>query len=118
MYVCLWSGAGAIPQNTYRLLVQLAGIMVYAENKNEGSSRRNYDDGEDQSQEIMIKKNAELKRTLGVFGASSLCIGAIIGAGIFVLIGVASGIAGPAIVLSFLIAGIILSSRVAKAQTA
>ncbi len=48
----------------------------------------------------------ELQRTLGVFGAASLCIGAIIGAGIFVLIGVASGIAGPAVVLSFLIAGI------------
>jgi len=108
MYVCLWSGAGAIPQNTYRLLGQLAGILVYAENKNEGSSRRNYDDGEDQiCQEIMIKKNAELKRTLGVFGASSLCIGAIIGAGIFVLIGVASGIAGPAVVLSFFIAAMI-----------
>lgn len=51
----------------------------------------------------------ELKRTLGVFGAASLCIGAIIGAGIFVLIGVASGIAGPAVVLSFLIAGITAS---------
>jgi APA family basic amino acid/polyamine antiporter len=48
----------------------------------------------------------ELKRTLGVFGAASLCIGAIIGAGIFVLIGVASGIAGPAVILSFLTAGI------------
>jgi APA family basic amino acid/polyamine antiporter len=48
----------------------------------------------------------ELKRTLCVLGAASLCIGAIIGAGIFVLIGVASGIAGPAVILSFLIAGI------------
>jgi APA family basic amino acid/polyamine antiporter len=54
-------------------------------------------------------KMSELKRTLGVFGAASLCIGAIIGAGIFVLIGVASGIAGPAVVLSFLIAGITAS---------
>lgn len=51
----------------------------------------------------------ELKRTLGVFGAANLCIGAIIGAGIFVLIGVASGLAGPAVVLSFLIAGITAS---------
>jgi len=48
----------------------------------------------------------ELKRTLGVLGAAGLCIGAIIGAGIFVLIGVASGIAGPAVILSFSIAGI------------
>lgn len=48
----------------------------------------------------------ELKRTLGVFGAASISIGAIIGAGIFVLIGVASGLAGPAVVLSFIIAGV------------
>jgi len=30
MYVCLWSGSGAIPQNTNRLLGQLAGILVDA----------------------------------------------------------------------------------------
>ncbi len=48
----------------------------------------------------------ELKRTLGIWGAASVSIGAIIGAGIFVLIGVASGLAGPSVILSFLIAGI------------
>ncbi|HXW99371.1 MAG TPA: amino acid permease [Methanomicrobiales archaeon] len=48
---------------------------------------------------------AELKRTLGVWGAAGIGIGAIIGTGIFVLIGVASGIAGPAVIISFLIAG-------------
>ncbi len=48
----------------------------------------------------------ELKRNLGVWGAASISIGAIIGAGIFVLIGVSSGLAGPAVVISFLIAGI------------
>ncbi len=48
----------------------------------------------------------ELKRSLGVWGATSIGIGAIIGAGIFVLSGVASGIAGPAVILSFLVAGI------------
>lgn len=48
----------------------------------------------------------ELKRSLGIWGAASVSIGAIIGAGIFVLIGVASGLAGPAVILSFLIAGI------------
>ena len=47
----------------------------------------------------------ELKRTLGLWGAASVGIGAIIGTGIFVLIGVASGTAGPAVILSFLIAG-------------
>lgn len=49
----------------------------------------------------------ELKRHLGLWGAASIGIGAIIGAGIFVLSGVASGFAGPAVILSFLIAGIV-----------
>ena len=49
---------------------------------------------------------AELKRTLGVWSAAAVSIGAIIGAGIFVLIGVASGIAGPAVILSFVLAGL------------
>ena len=50
---------------------------------------------------------AELKRHLGLWGAASIGIGAIIGAGIFVMSGVASGLAGPAVILSFLIAGVI-----------
>jgi amino acid transporter len=50
---------------------------------------------------------AELKRHLGMWGAASIGIGAIIGAGIFVLSGVASGLAGPAVIFSFLIAGIV-----------
>lgn len=50
---------------------------------------------------------AELKRHLGMWGAASIGIGAIIGAGIFVLSGVASGFAGPAVIISFLIAGIV-----------
>lgn len=47
----------------------------------------------------------QLKRSLGLLGATNVSIGAIIGAGIFVLSGVASGIAGPAVILSFMIAG-------------
>jgi APA family basic amino acid/polyamine antiporter len=50
---------------------------------------------------------AELSRTLGFWGATGIGIGAIIGTGIFVLIGVASGIAGPAVILSFIIAGFV-----------
>jgi APA family basic amino acid/polyamine antiporter len=50
---------------------------------------------------------AELNRTLGFWGATGIGIGAIIGTGIFVLIGVASGIAGPAVILSFIIAGFV-----------
>ncbi|MDD1677852.1 MAG: amino acid permease [Methanomicrobiales archaeon] len=47
----------------------------------------------------------ELNRSLGFWGAAGIGIGAIIGTGIFVLIGVAAGIAGPAVILSFIIAG-------------
>ncbi|MCB9166272.1 MAG: amino acid permease [Flavobacteriales bacterium] len=46
-----------------------------------------------------------LKRNVGVFGAASMGIANIIGAGIFVLSGVAAGIAGPSVILSFLAAG-------------
>src|SRR6202042_743022 len=48
-----------------------------------------------------------LKRTLGPLNLITLGIGAIIGAGIFVLTGQAAAIhAGPAVVLSFVVAGI------------
>jgi APA family basic amino acid/polyamine antiporter len=57
-----------------------------------------------------IQKEAaksELKRSLGPINLVSLGVGAIIGAGIFVLTGqVASANAGPAIMLSFVVAGI------------
>jgi basic amino acid/polyamine antiporter, APA family len=49
----------------------------------------------------------ELQRSLGFWGATSIGIGAIIGTGIFVLVGVASGIAGPAVIISFIIAGFV-----------
>lgn len=52
-------------------------------------------------------KSHDLKRTFGAFQLILLGIGAIIGAGIFVLIGpAAGGHAGPAITLSFIIAGL------------
>jgi basic amino acid/polyamine antiporter, APA family len=50
---------------------------------------------------------AELIRSLGLWQAAGIGIGAIIGTGIFVLIGVASGMAGPAVILSFIIAGFV-----------
>ena len=49
---------------------------------------------------------AKLKRDLGVWGAASIGIGAIIGTGIFVLLGVAAGLAGPSVIFSFIIDGI------------
>jgi basic amino acid/polyamine antiporter, APA family len=50
---------------------------------------------------------AELIRSLSFWGAMGIGIGAIIGTGIFVLIGVAAGLAGPAVILSFIIAGFV-----------
>lgn len=49
----------------------------------------------------------KLKRTIGLFEASSVGIANIIGAGIFVLSGIAAGLAGPSVIFSFLIAGFI-----------
>ncbi len=55
--------------------------------------------------------NSEAKvtfaRTLNVFDASMIGIGAMIGAGIFVLTGIAAGEAGPAALLSFALNGVI-----------
>ncbi len=52
-------------------------------------------------------KNSQLKRVLGKWELTALGIGAIIGGGIFVLTGIAANIhAGPALALSFLLAGI------------
>ncbi|MFX0169883.1 MAG: APC family permease [Candidatus Hodarchaeota archaeon] len=49
----------------------------------------------------------ELKRNVGLLGVSSVGIANIIGAGIFVISGVAAGLAGPSVILSFFLAGII-----------
>ena len=49
----------------------------------------------------------ELKRTLGFFDATAIGIGAVIGAGIFVALGPAVGYAGPAVVVSMVVAGIV-----------
>lgn len=51
-------------------------------------------------------KQGELKRTLGPLNLVSLGVGAIIGAGIFVMTGqAAADFAGPAVMLSFIVAG-------------
>ena len=48
-----------------------------------------------------------LKREIGLFGATALGIGAIIGSGIFIVTGIVAGVAGPAMVVSVILAGII-----------
>jgi len=58
----------------------------------------------------MTQKPADhghLKREIGLFDATALGIGAIIGSGIFIVTGIVAGIAGPAMIISVLIAGII-----------
>ncbi|MDD1693813.1 MAG: amino acid permease, partial [Methanoregula sp.] len=48
-----------------------------------------------------------LKREIGLFGATALGIGAIIGSGIFIVTGIVAGVAGPAMIVSVIIAGVI-----------
>jgi basic amino acid/polyamine antiporter, APA family len=47
-----------------------------------------------------------LNRTLGVFQLTALGVGAIIGAGIFVMVGLGSQYAGPGLTLSFVLSGL------------
>jgi APA family basic amino acid/polyamine antiporter len=54
-----------------------------------------------------IPGNNKLKREIGLIDATALGIGAIIGSGIFVVTGIVAGIAGPAMVFSIIIAGVI-----------
>ncbi|MBN1224094.1 MAG: amino acid permease [Candidatus Aminicenantes bacterium] len=48
-----------------------------------------------------------LSRDLGLFSVTMIGVGAMIGAGIFVLTGIAAGVAGPAILVAFLLNGIV-----------
>jgi APA family basic amino acid/polyamine antiporter len=50
--------------------------------------------------------DVNLRRDLGLLDAVGIGFGAIIGAGIFVVTGIAAGVAGPAFLLSLLVAGI------------
>jgi APA family basic amino acid/polyamine antiporter len=52
------------------------------------------------------EREGKLRRVIGVFDLTALGLGAIIGTGIFVILGEAIGDAGPAIVLSFVLAGV------------
>src|SRR4051795_3136023 len=50
--------------------------------------------------------NSQLRRAVGLLDLTALGIGAVIGTGIFVILGEAIGDSGPAIVLSFVLAGV------------
>ncbi len=55
------------------------------------------------------KEEIALSRTLSLFTITMIGVGGMIGAGIFVLTGIAAGVAGPALILVFLLNGIITS---------
>ena len=48
-----------------------------------------------------------LSRDLSLFTITMIGVGAMIGAGIFVLTGIAAGVAGPALVLAFFLNGLV-----------
>ncbi|MFC6730082.1 amino acid transporter, partial [Natronoarchaeum mannanilyticum] len=53
------------------------------------------------------EEGTELERTIGLVGGLAIGIGTMIGAGIFVLPGIAAGEAGPAAAASFAIGGVV-----------
>ena len=46
------------------------------------------------------------ERRIGLFGATSIGVGALLGAGIYVLIGLAAGVAGPSVWIPTFCAGL------------
>jgi basic amino acid/polyamine antiporter, APA family len=57
--------------------------------------------------EQSIGSGSRLRRTLGWPHLVGLGVGAIVGTGIYTLVGESAGIAGPAVILSFIIAGVV-----------
>jgi len=52
-------------------------------------------------------KQPKFNRTIGLFGATTIGVGSLLGAGIYVLIGSAANIAGPSVVYSYLLCGML-----------
>jgi len=55
----------------------------------------------------MSSEHIQLSRDLGLFDITMIGVGAMIGAGIFVLTGIAAGAAGPALILAFALNGVV-----------
>lgn len=53
------------------------------------------------------KENSEVKREVGVYTLIAIGVGGTLGASIFAILGYAAGMAGPSVVLSFLIGGLL-----------
>jgi len=61
----------------------------------------------------------ELERDLGLFAVVAISIGAMVGSGIFILPGLALKTAGPAVILAYLLAGVlVLPAALSKAEMA
>lgn len=54
-----------------------------------------------------IPEKVTLSRSLGLFTITMIGVGGMIGAGIFVLTGIAAGVAGPALILAFVLNGLV-----------
>ncbi len=52
-------------------------------------------------------QTAQLSRTLGLFEITMVGLAAMIGAGVFVLTGIAAGVAGPALIMAFALNGVV-----------
>ena len=64
-------------------------------------------------------QTGRLRRQVGLFGAIMMGLGSIIGTGVFVSIGIAAGIAGPAVVLAVALAAIVaICNGLSSAQLA
>lgn len=67
----------------------------------------------------MSEAPGQLKRQIGVFHAVLLGLGSILGTGVFVSIGIAAGIAGPAVLVAIVLAGLLaLCNGLSSAQLA
>lgn len=61
----------------------------------------------DQQSTVQVTDEVTLTRNLGLFTVTMIGVGGMIGAGIFALTGIAAGVAGPALVLVFLLNGLV-----------
>jgi len=67
----------------------------------------------------MPESASVLKRELGVFGATLMGLGSILGTGVFVSIGIAAGISGPAVILAIALAAMVaVANGLSSAQLA
>ena len=67
----------------------------------------------------MTEVQGRLRRELGVFGATMMGLGAMVGTGVFVSIGIAAGVAGPAVLLATALAALVATcNALSSAQLA